>query len=189
MTSTAQWILEQVTQPFILLGFSQGAIVALEIMRLAPQRVSKLCLMSANPRAATPTQLETWQKWQQEIRDGKFSEVIRRFPNNLHPRKRDDPTLQETILNMAKETGPDIFITQLQALASRIDSRPHLAQIECPTFLIAGRQDAITPIDLHQEIHALIPQSVLVPVEDCGHYVTLEQPQAVTALLHYWLQQ
>jgi pimeloyl-ACP methyl ester carboxylesterase len=193
--ASARWILGQLerlgygVEPFALVGFSQGAIVALEIMRLAPERVRKLCLISANPRASTPAQQRTWQTWQQEVRAGRFSEIIERFSNNVHPEKRSDPTLRETILNMAKETGPDVFITQLQALASRIDSRPHLSKIKCPTLLIAGRQDTVTPLEFHEDIHSLIPHSVLVPVETCGHYVPLEQPQAVTALLHDWLQQ
>jgi pimeloyl-ACP methyl ester carboxylesterase len=188
ITASARWVLEQVPDSFALVGFSQGSIVALDIMRLAPERVSKLCLISANPKAPTPAQLETWTKWQQEVLEGKFSEVIEKFPNNVHPEKRTDPTLRETILNMARETGPEVFVQQLQALASRIDSRPSLPNINCPTLLIAGKQDAVTPLEFHEEIHDLIPQSVLIPIEDCGHYVTLEQPQAVTALLRYWLQ-
>jgi pimeloyl-ACP methyl ester carboxylesterase len=186
---TATWVLQQVSGPFCLVGFSQGAIVALEIMRLEPERVSKLCLISANPKVATPAQLETWQTWQQEVQAGKFNEIIEKFPNNVHPDKRNDLALRETILNMARETGPEIFVQQLQALASRIDSRPHLPNIQCPTLLISGKQDTVTPLAFHEEIHALIPKSVVVAVEDCGHYVTLEQPQTVTALLRDWLQQ
>jgi pimeloyl-ACP methyl ester carboxylesterase len=187
--SSARWVLEQAPHSFALVGFSQGAITALEIMRLAPERVTKLCLISANPKKPTATQQGTWATWQQEVRRGNFNNLIEKFPDNVHPKKRNDPTLRGTILNMAREIGPDIFVTQLQALASRIDSRPFLSKIKCPTLLIAGRQDIVTPVAFHEEIHALVPQSLLVPVEDCGHYVPLEQPQAVTALLHDWLTQ
>jgi pimeloyl-ACP methyl ester carboxylesterase len=191
INASARWLLEQsgTSQTFALVGFSQGAIVALEIMRLAPERVSKLCLISANPKAPTATQLETWEKWQQDVNKGQFSEVIERFANNVHPEKRNDPKLRETILDMARKLGPEVFVTQLQALASRIDSRPHLPNLHCPTLLMVGRHDSVTPLEFHQEMQTLIPKSTLVPIEDCGHYVPLEQPQAVTALLHYWLQQ
>lgn len=187
ITAMAQWILGQVREPVVLIGFSQGAIVALEIMRLAPKRVTKLCLISANAKEPTPQQLETWNKWQQEVRAGNFEQIIQSFANNVHPDKRSDSRLRATLLNMARETGPETFITQLQALGSRVDSRPHLKHIHCPTLLIAGRQDTITPLEFHLEMHALIPKAALVPAEDCGHYVTLEQPQAVTALLRLWL--
>jgi pimeloyl-ACP methyl ester carboxylesterase len=184
---SATWVLEQVSTPFALVGFSQGAIVALEIMRLAAERVTKLCLISANPKGPTPAQLETWKTWQQEVQAGNFNNIIEKFPNNVHPEKRHDQPLREAILAMARETGEQGFITQLQALASRIDSRPHLANITCPTLLVAGRQDTVTPLAFHQEINSFIPQAVLVPIEEAGHYVPLEQPQAVTTLLHYWL--
>lgn len=176
------------TEPFALVGFSQGAIVALEIMRLAPERVTKLCLMSANPKAATAKQLETWATWQQEVREGRFNDIVQGFTNNVHPEKQSDLKLRETILRMAHDTGPETFMTQLQALASRIDSRPHLHAIHCPTLLLVGRQDMVTPLEFHLEMQTLIPESRLIPIEDCGHYLTLEQPQAVTALLRYWLQ-
>lgn len=193
ITASAQWILGQrtlgeVREPFVLVGFSQGAIVALEIMRLAPERVTKLCLISANPKAPTTQQLETWNKWQQDVQAGHFEHIIQGFASNVHPDKRSDPKLRETILNMARETGSETFITQLQALATRIDSRPYLKDIDCPTLLITGRQDTLTPLEYATEIQSLIPKSVLVPTEDCGHYVTLEQPQAVTALLRLWLE-
>jgi pimeloyl-ACP methyl ester carboxylesterase len=139
IAASARWIVEQMNEPFALVGFSQGAIVALEIMRLAPERVTKLCLMSANPKAATAKQLETWATWQQEVGEEKFNDIIQGFTNNVHPEKRSDPKLRETILNMAHDTGPETFGIQLQALASRIDSRPYLYDIHCPTLLMVGR--------------------------------------------------
>ena len=187
IAASARWVLEQITEPFTLIGFSQGAIVALEVMRVAPERVSRLCLMSANPKGSTPEQLETWATWQAETRAGRFAEIAVRFADNIH-RGRDDEQLVKTINNMAFETGSGIFVEQLDALASRIDSRPYLGDIRCPTLLLAGRHDRVTPLEFHTEMQSLIPNAALVPVEDSGHYLPLEQPQAVTAVLRYWLQ-
>ena len=187
IAASARWVLEQVTGSFTLVGFSQGAIVALEIMRVAPEWVTRLCLMSANPKGSTPEQLETWAGWQAATRAGRFAEIAVRFSDNIHP-GHDDEQLAKTINDMAFEVGPDIFIKQLDALASRIDSRPYLGNIRCPTLLLAGRHDRVTPFELHSEMHSLIPDAALVPVEDSGHYLPLEQPQAVTAVLRYWLQ-
>lgn len=186
IAASARWVLEQVTEPFTLVGFSQGAIVALEIMRVAPERVVRLCLMSANPKGSTPEQLETWAQWQADTRAGHFAELAVRFSDNIHP--RDDAQLTKTIDDMAFEIGPDIFIKQLDALASRIDSRPYLGDIRCPVLLLAGRHDRVTPLALHMEMQSLIPGAVLVPIEESGHYLPLEQPQAVTAVLRHWLQ-
>jgi pimeloyl-ACP methyl ester carboxylesterase len=63
-----------------------------------------------------------------------------------------------------------------------------LAAIRCPTLVLVGRQDALTPVSLHEQMAAAIPRAALVIVEQCGHLSPLEQPQAVTAALRYWLQ-
>lgn len=188
IAASARWVLAQCPETFALVGFSQGAIVALEIMRQAPERVGKLCLISANPQGSTQGQLETWSRWQDEVARGGFGDIVQGFTQNVHPDRRNDAELTETIFQMAHDTGRERFTTQLKALASRIDSRPYLADITCSTLLLVGRQDPVTPPSLHQEMLELMPHATFVPVEDSGHYLPLEQPQAVTAALRYWLQ-
>ena len=93
----------------------------------------------------------------------------------------------ETVLEMALQTGVDTFVTQLAMLASRVDSLATLSTLTCPTLLLVGRQDPVTPLTLHEETARLIPDATLIPVEDSGHYSMLERPQAVTAVMRYWL--
>ena len=181
----AAWVLAQAPETFALAGFSQGAIVALEIVRQAPERVVKLALLDANPGGSTAAQLATWARWQKEARAGGFKTIVEGFTNGLHPQA--DPSLRTTLEQMALETGVDTFATQLDMLASRVDSRPSLGAINCPTLLLVGRQDRVTPLELHEEMARLIPNAALVPIEDSGHYSMLEQPQAVTAVMRYWL--
>ena len=181
----AAWVLAQAPETFALAGFSQGAIVALETVRQAPERVAKLALLDANPGGSTDAQLATWARWQKEARAGGFAAIVEGFTQGLHPQA--EPGLKTTLEHMAAETGVDTFSTQLDMLASRVDSRPHLPSITCPTLLLGGRQDRVTPLELHEEMARLIPNAALVPVEDSGHYSMLEQPQAVTAVMRYWL--
>ena len=185
VAACASWVLEQAPKTFALAGFSQGAIVALEIVRQAPDRVAKLALLDANPGGSTPEQLATWARWQKEARAGGFADIVEGFTNGLHPQA--EPGLKTTLEQMALETGVDTFVTQLEMLASRVDSRPYLPFIACPTLLLVGRQDRVTPLELHEEMARLIPNAALVPIEDSGHYSMLEQPQAVTAVMRYWL--
>ena len=63
-----------------------------------------------------------------------------------------------------------------------------LSEIQCPTLVAGGRQDALCPVETHEEIASTVPNADLVVVEDCGHLSSMEQPQAVTAILRYWLQ-
>lgn len=191
IAESARWVLGQAPPAFALVGFSQGAVVALDIMRRAPERVLTLCLTSANPRGSSPEQLETWITWQERVRTGGSDEleaIASGFARNVHPERRGDRVLTGQILEMARDTGPETFITQLDALASRSDSRPYLSDIRCPTLLVAGQQDPVTPVALHEEMQALIPNAVFVAVETCGHYVPLEQPARFTAILRDWLK-
>ena len=91
-------------------------------------------------------------------------------------------------MEMACALGPDTFLKQLNILESRPDSRPSLRAISCPTLLIAGRQDKVTPPKLLEEMHGLIPDSRLETLPACGHYAALERPRAVTKLLREWLE-
>ena len=70
---------------------------------------------------------------------------------------------------------------------SRADSRPLLATIGCPTLVLVGDADAVTPPELSQEIAAGIAGSKLVVVPQCGHLSTIEKPDAVNKALTEWL--
>jgi pimeloyl-ACP methyl ester carboxylesterase len=88
---------------------------------------------------------------------------------------------------MAKNTGRDAFIRQERAIISRADSLPLLSRIDCPTLVMCGRQDALTPPALNEEMAARISGSRLEIVEECGHLSTMERPAETSAALRRWL--
>jgi pimeloyl-ACP methyl ester carboxylesterase len=188
IAACASAVLRQVPERFALAGFSQGGLVALEMMRQAPKRVLKLCLLATNPRGSTAQNLERWSRWQREAPAGAFTAIVRAHTDNVYSKTEGGMNARSVVEEMAEAVGVETFMLQLEMLMSRTDSRPSLSAIGCPTLLIVGRQDRVTPLELHEEMRALIPGAALVPVEDCGHYAPLEQPQAVSALMHYWLQ-
>ncbi len=181
----AEAVLKLAPQRFALLGFSLGGLVALEIMRRAPERVSSLCLMATNPRGSTPQHFELWSRWKKEVESGEFEKVVRAHAAGVHAQNEDAMSL---VTEMAFELGPVAFARQLDILASRPDSIRTLAALTCRTLLIVGLQDRVTPLYLHQEIQRLIPGSRLETLPGCGHYASLERPRAVSSLLHDWLQ-
>ncbi len=89
---------------------------------------------------------------------------------------------------MAAETGAEAFVQQQTANMGRPDSRPGLAAIKCPTLVLVGDGDELTPPALAQEIAQGIPGSRLETVPDSGHLSTLEAPGFVTQKLVEWLQ-
>jgi pimeloyl-ACP methyl ester carboxylesterase len=106
----------------------------------------------------------------------------------LHRDRLDDERLTSTVFGMADAVGPDAFVRQEEAIIGRPDSRGTLSGIACPTLVLCGREDALTPLPLHEEMASLIPSSRLRVIEKCGHLSTLERPQAVTATLREWLE-
>ena len=186
----ARSVLEDAPERFALAGLSLGGIVAFEILRRAPERVERLALLDTNARPPTEGQLESWRRFAAMTEEGRFDEITERhmMPTFVHPDRLEDAAITGAIRRMAGRVGPEAFLRQLQAQEGRPDSRGRLGEISCPTFVAGGRQDALCSVEMHEEISAAIPGSSLVMIEECGHLSSMERPQAITALLRYWLQ-
>ena len=174
-------------QKFALAGLSMGGYVALEIMRQAPERILALALLDTSARPDTIIALDKRSE-AIELAESNYHAVIEALiPKQLHPKQMDDAELVSMITDMAISLGNKTFIRQQLAIAGRIDSIPSLALINCPTLILCGRDDAITPIGLHQEMIAKIANSGLIIVDNCGHLSALEQPTRVNEALTQWL--
>ncbi|MBK8211425.1 MAG: alpha/beta hydrolase [Rhodospirillales bacterium] len=185
----AQRILAQAPDEFALAGLSMGGYLAFEIIRQAPDRVTRLALLDTSARA------DTWEKTKlrQDLIDlaqtGEFKGVTPRLlPRLIHPGRMGDAALVGSVLAMAERVGRDAFVRQERLLMLRPDSRHDLSLIHCPTLVLCGRQDGLTPLAESEEMAEKIPRAKLVVIEDCGHLSDMERPRAVSAVLRYWLQ-
>ena len=176
---------------FALAGLSMGGYVAQEIMRQAPHRVTRLALIDTSARADNDEQRQRRSELIAQVKDSaaeKFSGVTRRLlPLLIHPDRLDDDHLTELIKIMAKQVGHAAYLRQQTAILNRPDGLDDLRNIKCPTTLICGREDALTPPKVHEEMKERIPHAALVIIEECGHLAPMERPYAVSALLRYWL--
>jgi pimeloyl-ACP methyl ester carboxylesterase len=173
---------------FALAGLSMGGYVAQEVMRQAPERVLKLALLDTSARADTPEQTARRRGLIELSEKGEFKGVTPRLlPLLIHAARHEDKPLTEIVMGMAERVGKDAFLRQQKAIMGRPDGREDLRRIACPTLVLCGRQDALTPLALHEEIAGLVPGARLVVVEDCGHLSTLEKPVTVTAAIRQWL--
>ena len=185
----ARTVLKAAPETFALAGLSMGGYVAHEIMRQAPDRVTRLALLDTSARADTPGQSERRRAFIEQTRHGDFKGVTSRLlPMLIHPDRLEDGDLTETITAMAEGVGREAFLRQQNAIMHRPDGRRDLSAIHCPTLVLCGRQDALTPLAGHEEMADGIPDSTLVVIEDCGHMAPLERPRAVSAVMRYWLQ-
>lgn len=182
-------VLEQApTGMFALAGLSMGGYVALEIMRQAPERVSALALIDTSARPDTPDATENRRRLIELARTDFPAVPYDLMQKLLYPPHLEDGNIVSCIEDMAAVVGPDAFVRQQHAIMQRIDSRPTLGGITCPTLVLCGREDRITPVELHEEMTALIPRATLTIVEQCGHLSALEKPDAVTDALRILLQ-
>lgn len=171
-------------------GHSMGARVALEMFRLAPERIQRLALLDTgvHPRK------DGEESRRQELVDLAYNEGMgalagRWLPPMVHPNRHNDTELMGTLTAMVERMTPELHERQINALLNRLDPRLLLKTIQCPTLLVVGRQDSWSPLQQHKEIQREIPHAELVVIEDAGHFAPIEQPVATTAALEQWISQ
>lgn len=182
-------VLEEAPASFALAGLSMGGYLAQEIIRQAPERVERLALVDTSALADSKEQKQRRFEFIGLAQEGRFGEVSPQLlPLLVHPDRMDDEEITATVLAMAESIGEEAFIRQQRAIMSRRDGFDVLSRLECPAVVICGRQDVLTPVEQHRAMADAIPGAALLVIEESGHLSPLEQPQAVSAALRYWLQ-
>lgn len=188
ISAIAARLLKDAPARFSLIGLSMGGYIAMEVLRLAPDRVSRLALLNTSARADGDEQRRRRNLLVRLAEQRNFAKIPGLFfPGFVHEKNEDNEHLKSIVTEMALETGPEAFVRQQTANANRIDSRPHLPDIGCPALILSGDGDRLILPDLSVEIHGLIPASELAIIKDCGHLSTLEAPDIVTAKLRDFL--
>lgn len=181
-------VLAHAPQTFALAGLSMGGYVGLEIMRQAPERVLGLALLDTSARADTPEATANRRK-AMELAETNFQVVIDNLiPKLVHPSRMTYNSIVDTIYAMAHRVGKDAFTRQQRAIIGRIDSRPLLSKISCPALVLCGRDDLLTPVEVHEEMAAAIPGAKLVIIEQCAHLSTMGEPKLVSEAMRTWLR-
>jgi pimeloyl-ACP methyl ester carboxylesterase len=189
MAAIAGRILAAAPPRFALVGLSMGGYIAFEIMRQAAARVAKLALLDTGAGAELPERTKQRKPLLQMAWEGRFAEITEdQFPLLVHRKRHGDAVLKAIVRAMNEETGPEAYIRQQQAIMGRPDSRPGFAAITCPTLVLVGDDDQLTPPALAQEMARGIRGARLVIVPDSGHLSTIEQPRAVTESLVEWMK-
>ena len=174
---------------FALAGLSMGGIIAMEILRQAPERVAAIALLDTNPLAEHDAVKARRLPQMAQVRAGELDTVMREEmkPNYL----TDGPNraaILDLCMEMAMNLGPDVFIRQSRALMNRPDQSESLRNTDVPTLILCGEEDTLCPPARHELMHALVPNSTLEVIKNAGHLPTLEQPEQTTVALDRWLE-
>lgn len=185
----ASTLLDQLPLRFALAGLSMGGIVAMEILRRAPDRVTRICLMDTNPLAEAPPAAAAREPMIVGVRAGRLEEVIRDWmrPEYLARGPARSGVL-DLVMRMAQDLGADVFVRQSRALQRRRDQQSTLRKCKIPTMILCGEHDILTPVKRHQFMAELIPYAELRIVRDAGHLPPIEAPDATLTALREWLE-
>lgn len=190
VASMAEAVLSAAPDRFRLLGLSMGGYVALEVADRAPGRVEALALLGTSARPDTPQQTARRRSLVETARRDGLEPVLEAlWPLAVAASHATDTALRARFADAGNRLGVEVFARQQTAIIARSDSRPRLPLIDMPTLVLCGREDALTPLEVHEEMAASLPCARLVVEPVCGHLSTWEQPAAVTAQLRAWLAQ
>ncbi len=187
ITSMANRALDETQGPIIAVGHSMGGRVAMEMARLAPQRLRGLVLANTGHH---PKRDGEEIKREAMIALG-HSDIGRLadqwLPPMLDPARVEDTALIERLKAMVLRAGPQVHERQIRALLGRPDASAYLANLTCPILLVAARQDGWSPIAQHQEIADAVRDAELAIIDNAGHFAPVERPREVTAAITAWL--
>ena len=196
LVQMAEQLLAQAPARFALAGHSMGGRVALEVMRLAPERVTHLGLFDTGhlPKPAGAAGDEEVRKRMALLTMAR-TQGVRAMASEwikgmVAPHRLGDAPLIDSILAMFERKSADIFERQLRALIERPDATAVLQAVQVPTLVLCGELDAWSPPAQHQAIADLIPaRPAIVAIPDCGHMAMQEKPEAVVHAMRQWLSQ
>ena len=184
----AQRILQSAPERFALVGLSMGGYASFEILRQAPERVSRLALLDTSYKADTAEKRHNRERQIELTKAGKYESLCEIMWEGLvAPQRKSDLELKARVFSMMREVGEKAFIRQQFAIMSRTDNTVLLPSVKVPTLVLVGEDDSLTPPDLAREMAQQIPGAVVDVIPECGHLSTLERPDRVTHALQKWL--
>jgi pimeloyl-ACP methyl ester carboxylesterase len=189
MAVIARRILAEAPPRFALAGHSMGGYIAFEIIRQAPQRVAKLALINTQARPDTAEASAGRRARIARARDGGLHDVLdEMIPQLVHPSRAGEADMRKLFHDMGDDVRAEGFIKNQTAMIARVDSRPTMATIKCPTLVLTGDQDMLIPNTLSKEMADGIAGAKLVIIPECGHCPQPERPQATIDALVKWLR-
>ena len=180
-------VLAQAPKKFVLMGFSMGGYVALEIIRVAPECVLALALVSTSARPESDDARTEREKMMAQAQNNFQIVLDLMMPKFLHPSRMRYHSNVIIVYTMGLRVGAKTFLRHSRAILRRIDSRPYLRDIRCPTLVLCGRDDVLTPVAVHEELAAGIGGAQLRILPESAHFLTIGRPALVSKVLREWI--
>jgi len=190
MEELASQILTWLPPKFALAGMGMGGMVAMEILRRAPERVARVAFIATNAQADTPEIAALREPNIIAAKSGRLDDAMQSEVNpawlSPGPYRMDVVSL---LSDMAQALGPDVYVRQSRAMQRRKDQQNIMRRIKQPALVMCGDHDGQNTLRRNEFIAQLIPYAKLEVIPNAGHMPTLENPDAVTAALRTWMRQ
>jgi pimeloyl-ACP methyl ester carboxylesterase len=188
MEEVASQILTWAPSKFALMGMGLGGMVAMELMRRAPERITRIALIDTSAQADTPETAAAREAQIIAARSGRIDDVLRHEMNStwLAP-QTDKAAVINLLRDMGHGLGPEIYVRQARALQRRKDQQATLRQIRQPAVVLCGRFNGQFPLKRQEFMAEMIPHGALEVIEQGGYLSSLEAPEAVTDALRRWM--
>ena len=187
ITEMAQSLLAQAPSRFALVGISMGGYVALEVLRIAPDRVWGAVLISTSARAEMPAQSEERKGWIERAESGRYEEMVDEIVDECVSDKSGSGDARRRFHEMVKSQSIRTFSRQMTACATRPDFRESLKDIQCPVMVIGGSDDSEFFRNGIRELSANIVGSEITILPNCGHLPTIESASSTTTAMRQFL--
>lgn len=180
----AHGIADGAPERFVLVGFSLGGYVARKVAELYPQRVAALILIATSLRDDTEERATARRNVVRLMNAENFRGLsTHSIASSLHPDRQADKALLARIRGMGERLGYQALVTQSNLRRDGIAA----ATLTCPTLVIAAAQDQLRSAEETRELAAAIPDATLKVIDNSGHLIPIEQPDALAATMREWL--
>ncbi len=185
----ASGLLDVLPSKFALAGMGFGGVVALELLRRADKRVTRLALMDTTPLPETPQEASAREARIVSAKMGRMAEVVaQEVPSSALFDGPDRPGIMGLMRNMAQSLGGPAYVQQSRAMQKRKDQQSNLRKVGRPILVLCGAHDTLIPLKRHEFLAELVTGATLSVIENAGHMPTLENPAATTEALRNWLE-
>ena len=184
----AEMALEGAPQQFSVAGHGLGAMVAVEMLRRAPDRVKRIALMSTNCLSETPPAAAEREVRIARAKAGKLVEAMEtEVPASCFAPGEYHNMVVDFMGQMAQDQGADTYLRQATALQRRPDQQRTLRQVRVPALILCGEHDSLYLPRRHEFMAGLMQSAELVVLPRAGHAPMVERPRATNEALRRWL--
>lgn len=187
LRAMAEQVLADAPETFSVCGHSMGGRVAWELLMLAGPRIDKFAVMDTGAHRLQPGEPAKRQILLDLAAQDMNSLMDYWIPPMLHPDRANDEELTGIIRDMGLRYSEKQFRKQILALLAREDQYQYLEKIEQEVLLVCGEQDAWSPVSQHEDLLKHLKRGRLEVIPDCGHMVSIEQPERLNRVLRDWL--